>query len=101
MITSCHPEQCEGSEYTHYRFSDSSLSFRMTRHFFYKTDTTYDIEFRDFTLTSKLYDIDIVGYNNQTNKLHLFDIETIDESIVNDGIDFNKNDIEKNLTLFL
>ena len=66
-----------------------------------KTDTTYDIEFRDFTLTSKLYDIDIVGYNNQTNKLHLFDIETIDESLVKDGINFDKEDIEKNLTLFL
>ena len=66
-----------------------------------KTDTTYDIEFRDFTLTSKLYDIDIVGYNNQTNKLHLFDIETVDESIVKDGISFDKEDIEKNLTLFL
>ena len=66
-----------------------------------KTDTTYDIEFRDFTLTSKLYDIDIVGYNNQTNKLHLFDIETIDESLVKDGINFDKENIEKNLTLFL
>ena len=66
-----------------------------------KTDVTYDIEFKDFTLTSRLYDINITGYNNQTNKLHLFDIETIDESIVKEGIDFDKDDIEKNLTLFL
>ena len=66
-----------------------------------KTDVTYDIEFKNFTLTSRLYDINIIGYNNQTNKLHLFDIETIDESIVKEGINFDKDDIEKNLTLFL
>ncbi|MGL5329218.1 MAG: glycogen/starch/alpha-glucan phosphorylase [Peptostreptococcaceae bacterium] len=66
-----------------------------------KTDVTYDIEFEDFTLTSRLYDINITGYNNQTNKLHLFDVETVDETIVKDGINFDKEDIEKNLTLFL
>ena len=66
-----------------------------------KTDVTYDIKFKNFTLTSRLYDIDIIGYNNRTNKLHLFDIETIDESIVKEGIDFDKDNIEKNLTLFL
>lgn len=66
-----------------------------------KTDTTYDINFGGFTLKSTLYDINVTGYNNQTNKLHLFDIETIDESIVKDGIDFDKDNIEKNLTLFL
>lgn len=66
-----------------------------------KTDVTYDIEVGPFTLTSRLYDINVTGYNNQTNKLHLFDVETIDESIVKDGIDFDKDDIEKNLTLFL
>lgn len=66
-----------------------------------KTDTTYDINFGGFNLKSTLYDINVTGYNNQTNKLHLFDIETIDESIVKDGIDFDKDDIEKNLTLFL
>ena len=66
-----------------------------------KTDVTYDIEVGPFTLTSRLYDINVSGYNNQTNKLHLFDVETIDESIVKDGIDFDKDDIEKNLTLFL
>ena len=51
--------------------------------------------------SSKLYDIDVTGYENTTNKLHLFDIETVDESIVGDGIDFDKEDIKKNLTLFL
>ena len=50
---------------------------------------------------SRLYDIDVIGYEQGMNKLHLFDIETVDESIVNDGIDFDKSDIDKNLTLFL
>ena len=66
-----------------------------------KTDVTYPIQFGSFTLTSRLYDIDVVGYNNRTTKLHLFDVETVDESIVGEGIDFNKEDIAKNLTLFL
>lgn len=66
-----------------------------------KTDTTFEIEFGDRTVTSRLYDIDVVGYENGVNKLHLFDIETVDESIVKDGISFDKEDIEKNLTLFL
>ena len=66
-----------------------------------KTDTTFEIEFGDRTVTSRLYDIDVVGYENGVNKLHLFDIETVDESIVGDGISFDKTDIEKNLTLFL
>ena len=52
-------------------------------------------------MTSRLYDIDVVGYENGVNKLHLFDIETVDESIVEEGISFDKTDIEKNLTLFL
>ena len=50
---------------------------------------------------SRLYDIDVIGYEQGMNKLHLFDIETIDESIVDKGIDFDKKDIDKNLTLFL
>ena len=66
-----------------------------------KTDITFDIQFADKCVTSRLYDIDVIGYQNGVNKLHLFDIESIDESIVKKGIDFNKNDIEKNLTLFL
>ena len=66
-----------------------------------KTDVTYDIKFGDLTLKSKLYDINVTGYNNVTNKLHLFDVESIDGTIVTEGISFNKEDIEKNLTLFL
>lgn len=66
-----------------------------------KTDVTYQIPYKNFTLTSRMYDIEVTGYNNRTNKLHLFDVETVDESLVEDGIEFDKTDIEKNLTLFL
>ena len=66
-----------------------------------KTDITYPVNFGGFTVQSRLYDIDVIGYNNRTTKLHLFDIESVDESIVGDTIDFDKEDIEKNLTLFL
>ncbi|MDC7301344.1 glycogen/starch/alpha-glucan phosphorylase [Agathobacter ruminis] len=66
-----------------------------------KTEKTYKVNFGGFEVTSKMYDIDVVGYNNRTNKLHLFDIETIDESLVGDTIDFDKDEVEKNLTLFL
>ena len=66
-----------------------------------KTDITYPVSFGGFTVQSRLYDIDVVGYNNRTTKLHLFDIESVDESIVGDTIDFDKDDIKKNLTLFL
>ena len=66
-----------------------------------KTDVTYKIPYKNFTLTSRMYDIEVTGSNNRTNKLHLFDMETVDESIVEDGISFDKTDIAKNLTLFL
>ena len=66
-----------------------------------KTKKTYDIEFGGMTLTSCMYDIDVVGYMGRTTKLHLFDLETVDESLVRAGIDFDKTDIAKNLTLFL
>ena len=66
-----------------------------------KTDITYPVNFGGFTVQSRLYDIDVIGYNNRTTKLHLFDIESVDESIVGDTIDFDKEEIEKNLTLFL
>ena len=66
-----------------------------------RTDITYPVSFGGFTVQSRLYDIDVVGYNNRTTKLHLFDIESVDESIVGDTIDFDKDDIKKNLTLFL
>ena len=67
-----------------------------------KTDVTYDIQFNGFSVKSRLYDIDVTGYNNRTNKLHLFDIESVDDSLVNpDNINFDKSDVYRNLTLFL
>lgn len=66
-----------------------------------KTDVSFEVAFGDRKVTSRLYDIDVVGYENGVNKLHLFDIETVDESLVEDGISFDKEEIEKNLTLFL
>lgn len=66
-----------------------------------KTDVTYKVKFGDTEVSSRMYDIDVVGYNNVTNKLHLFDLESVDEQIVTEGIHFDKEDIQKNLTLFL
>ena len=66
-----------------------------------KTDITYDVYFGKKKVTSRLYDIDVAGYDSGVNKLHLFDIESLDESLVKDGIQFDKEAIEKNLTLFL
>ena len=66
-----------------------------------KTNVTYPVQFGGFTLQSRLYDIDVIGYENRTTKLHLFDVETVDESLVGDGINFDKEDIAKNLKLFL
>lgn len=66
-----------------------------------KTDISFPVSFGDKKVVSRLYDIDVIGYGQGMNKLHLFDIETVDESIVKEGIDFDKKDIDKNLTLFL
>lgn len=66
-----------------------------------RTDVSFDVFFGDKKVTSRLYDIDVVGYENGINKLRLFDVESVDESIVKDGISFDKEEIEKNLTLFL
>ena len=66
-----------------------------------KTERHFEVPFQNFTLTSTMYDIDVPGYQNGCNKLHLFDLDTVDESIIHDGIQFNKEDIRKNLTLFL
>jgi len=66
-----------------------------------KTDVSFDVKFGDFTVKSRLYDIDVIGYNEGINRLHLFDIESVDESIVEEGISFDKEEIKKNLTLFL
>ena len=66
-----------------------------------KTETSYQVPFGGFTVTSRLYDLDVTGYDNHSTRLRLFDLESVDESIVKDGIDFDKTEIEKNLTLFL
>lgn len=66
------------------------------------TDVTYDIEFGNCKVKSRLYNIAVTGYENRTNQLHLFDIDSVDEGIVSaDGTSFDKTNIEKNLTLFL
>lgn len=66
-----------------------------------ETGIQFDVPFGDFTLRSKMYDIDVIGYKNGCNKLHLFDVESIDEGLVKNGISFDKKDIKHNLTLFL
>ncbi len=66
-----------------------------------KTNKTYKIDFGTFSCLSRMYEIDVTGYKSKTNKLRLFDIETVDERIVNSGINFPKDEILKNLTLFL
>ena len=65
------------------------------------TDVTYMVPFRGFSLKSTMYNIDVAGYKNKSIHLRLFDIDLADESIVHDGITFNKKDILHNLTLFL
>ncbi len=65
------------------------------------TGISFEVAFGKKKVTSKLYDIDVIGYENGVNKLHLFDIASIDESLVKDGITFDKEEVEKNLTLFL
>ncbi len=66
-----------------------------------KTDVTFDVHFGKKKVTSRLYDVDIAGYASGINKLRLFDIESLDESLVKEGINFDKEAVEKNLTLFL
>ncbi len=66
-----------------------------------KTEVSYPVTFGNLTVNSRMYDIEVTGYNNQSNKLHLFDLESVDDSIVKEGIDFDKEEIKKNLTLFL
>ena len=66
-----------------------------------KTDVVYQIPYRNFTLTARMYDVPVIGYENRTNALHLFDLETVDERVIREGISFDKADIQKNLTLFL
>ena len=66
-----------------------------------KTSKGYDVTMAGKTYHSTLYDLYVTGYESETIPLHLFDLDTVDESIVHDGIDFDKRDIAKNLTLFL
>ena len=66
-----------------------------------RTDVSFNVCFGDKKVTSRLYDIDVIGYDSGVNKLRLFDLEGVDESLVKDGISFDKDAIGKNLTLFL
>ena len=66
-----------------------------------KTDITYPVELAGKEYTARLYKLAVTGYEGRTNTLNLFDLDTIDESIVHDGIAFDKTAIDKNLTLFL
>ena len=66
-----------------------------------KREKSYMVEFRDHVVKASLYDIAVTGYENRTNQLHLFDIDSVEEKITEDGISFDKEDIERNLTLFL
>ena len=66
-----------------------------------RTETCYPVDFGGMRVWSRMYDIDVCGYNNRTTKLHLFDIESVSEIMVDDTIHFDKEDIARNLTLFL
>ena len=66
-----------------------------------KTDITYPVQLAGKEYTARLYKLAVTGYGARTNTLNLFDLDSIDESIVHDGIAFDKTDIDKNLTLFL
>ena len=59
-----------------------------------KTDVVYPVSFKGLNVNARMYDIEVTGYNNKTNKLHLFDIDSVDETIVEDGITFDKEDID-------
>ncbi len=65
------------------------------------TGIGFPVQLAGKTYMSRMYDIDIIGYKGGKNSLHLFDLDTVDDSIIHDGIQFDKKDIAKNLTLFL
>ena len=65
------------------------------------TGVEFQVPFGGFSLKSVMYDVAVPGYNGQCNQLHLFDVDTVDESIIGEGISFDKEDIAHNLTLFL
>ena len=66
-----------------------------------RTGTSFDVYFGEHKVTSRLYDIDVIGYDSGVNKLRLFDLESVDEGLVKEGITFDKTAVDKNLTLFL
>ena len=66
-----------------------------------KTNITFAVPFPQGEVRSRLYEVDVTGYGGKVNRLRLFDLETVDESLVKEGIDFDKKDIAHNLTLFL
>ena len=66
-----------------------------------KTGTVFTVSFGKTKVKSRLYDLDVIGYKGGVNKLHLFDLESVDESLVGKGIGFDKTKIKNNLTLFL
>ena len=66
-----------------------------------KTGVTFKVPFPQGEVTSVLYDLYVSGYESGVNRLHLFDLESVDEGLVKQGIDFDKTDIAHNLTLFL
>ncbi len=70
-------------------------------HWLNRTDTTYSVRICGQEVTARMYDILVTGYGNRTNCLHLFDLESVDDSVVGEGISFDQSDIARNLTLFL
>lgn len=66
-----------------------------------KSERKFRVAFGNMDVTASMYDILVTGYGQGSNRLHLFDLDSVDESIVEEGIDFDKTDIKKNLTLFL
>ena len=66
-----------------------------------ESDISFDVYFGKRKVTSHMYDIDVIGYDAGVNKLRLFDVDSVDDSLVEEGIHFDKDEIEKNLTLFL
>ena len=71
------------------------------KNFLIDTGVSFPVELAGKTYQSHMYDLDVIGYHGNKNRLHLFDLDSVDASIIKDGISFDKTDIEKNLTLFL
>ena len=65
------------------------------------TDTVFPVSLAGKTYSARLYKLPVTGYEGRTNTLNLFDLDTVDESVIGDGISFDKKNIAKNLTLFL